>query len=100
MKIIFRVSKDPVLIVYLSKNGGSIVKMDVLNPLLARNAFPKAFEKPPLPPIGDLAKLLRIYANEENKSIKELATLNGERIPFIEFKQNLNVVFEKDEGDV
>lgn len=94
MKITFRVNEWPICIFLVEPGSAEINKIEVMNRRLAEDAFPKIYADPT---VGDLLTLLKMYADIEdaNISLSQLAERVGGKIPFIEFKQNLNVVFGK-----
>lgn len=92
MTIIFRVTLTPICIVEVIEGKEDIANIEILNESLTENVFPKALKNPSL---GDLLMILKIYAGleGENLSLKDLMKKTGGNIPFVEFKQNVNIIF-------
>lgn len=94
MNIIFRVNETKILELIMSKDNSKFDDIIIFDKYMARLAFPKIFDNPTL---GDLLVILRLYADttEKNLTLNEIAEKNNYHIDFIEFKQNLNIIFDK-----
>ncbi|HHB0523081.1 TPA: hypothetical protein ACONAJ_001162 [Staphylococcus aureus] len=94
MNIIFRVNETKIFELIMSKDNSKFDDIIISDKFMARLVFPKIFNNPTL---GDLLVILRLYAGttEKNLTLNEIAKENDYHIDFIEFKQNLNILFEK-----
>jgi hypothetical protein len=92
MRVIFKVSGNPIIAITTDAQNTKLAEVNIYNPLLAEIAFPKVVDHPT---IADLVVILRSYADLEgqNVNLDQIVAATGGSIPYIEFRQNLSVEF-------